>query len=93
MPKLTATSGESNIGHHSRPYSTQDASQPFNYGETTSTEEKKSTKIVLSKNQIKCSRNKPSLDLKSQTKSKLMNTYQPSLPTHTVSVCMGISIA
>jgi pyruvate/2-oxoacid:ferredoxin oxidoreductase beta subunit len=40
-------------------------------------EEKKNNKIVISKKQIKYSSNKESLDLKTETKNKAHNTYQP----------------
>lgn len=64
---------------HTRPYSTQDASPAFNYSakRPIETEEKKNNKIILSKKQIKYSRNKQSLDLK-DTQNKVMNTYQPN---------------
>ena len=51
---------------------------PLSRVEKVEKEEKKSNKIVLSKNQIKYSRNKEPLDLKADTKDKALNTYQPN---------------
>ena len=41
----------------------------------------KGKKKVISKNQIKYSRNKESIDFKSETKDKAMNTVQHGIPT------------
>jgi hypothetical protein len=64
---------------HTRPYSTREASPAFSYKSKrpVETEEKKSNKIVISKNKIKYSRNKQSLDLK-DAQNRAMNTYQPN---------------
>lgn len=42
----------------------------------------KKDKIVISKDQIKYSRNKQSLDLDQKVKDKLLNTYQPNIVSH-----------
>lgn len=72
-----------------------EAASPISYqtsqSSTTSEKEaKKGNKIVLQKKQIKYSRNKQSLDLKTEARDKAMNTYQQKLPTiQTVSFKIG----
>lgn len=79
MPKMSASSS-SEYRNALRPCSTQDASPPpLGYSQTSEKEERKSNKIVLSKKQIKYSRNKQSLDLKADTQDKALNTYQPNI--------------
>lgn len=75
LPKLCAyNQNEKQWMTEVRPHS----SSTYTPVSRTEKEEKKSNKIVISKNQIKYSRNKEPLDLKADTKDKALNTYQPN---------------
>lgn len=78
MPKMSAAETT-----HVRSATTQEYSSPLH--NKFETEEKK--KIVISKDQIKYSRNKGSIDLKVNTQDNALNTYQPNVrPIHSAKV-------
>jgi len=79
QPKLWAYNSEDKICMTEvRPNNKQERASPVNYKQYES-EETKSSKIVISKKQIKYSRNKEPLDIRTDTKDKALNTFQPNL--------------